>query len=98
MAGSSPELIKTALERGLRTELTDHLGYEKGCPDVSAFPNSRNGSTPKTVATQVGDVDLAVPRDRDGTFIPRLVPKGSRDDDPRHPAPSELHDRHRPVG
>src|SRR5690606_25154608 len=42
------------------------------------FPNSRNGSTPKTVASQAGDVDLAVPRDRDGSFTPRLVPKGSR--------------------
>jgi transposase-like protein len=62
----------------LQTELTSHLGYEKGSPDAALFSNSRNGSTPKTVATQVGDVDLAVPRDRDGSFVPRLVPKGSR--------------------
>jgi len=39
---------------------------------------SRGFSPPKTVTTQVGDVDLAVPRDRDGSFTPRLVPKGSR--------------------
>ena len=39
-------------------------------------PNSRNGTTPKTVASQVGDVELDVPRDRDGTFTPRLVPEG----------------------
>ena len=70
--------IKATLERGLHTELTDHLGYEKGAADASAFANSRNGTTPKTVATQVGDVDLAVPRDREGSFTPRLVPKGSR--------------------
>lgn len=76
--GFIPELIKATLERGLRTELTDHLGYEKGATDAAAFPNSRNGSTPKTVATQVGDVDLAIPRDRDGSFVPRLVPKGLR--------------------
>lgn len=76
--GFIPELIKATLERGLQTELTDHLGYEKGAPDASAHPNSRNGTTPKTVATQVGDVDLAVPRDREGSFTPRLVPKGSR--------------------
>jgi transposase-like protein len=76
--GFIPELIKTALERGLQTELTEHLGYEKGSPEAAVFPNSRNGSTPKTVATQVGDVDLAIPRDRDGSFVPRLVPKGSR--------------------
>lgn len=76
--GFIPALIKTALERGLQVELTDHLGYDKGAPDAAAFSNSRNGSTPKTVATQVGEVDLAVPRDRDGSFTPRLVPKGSR--------------------
>ena len=42
------------------------------------FPNSRNGTSAKTVATNVGDVELAIPRDRDGTFTPMLVPKGSR--------------------
>lgn len=76
--GFIPELIKATLERGLAAELSGHLGYEKGAPEASAFANSRNGSTPKTVATQVGDVDLAVPRDRDGSFTPRLVPKGTR--------------------
>lgn len=72
------ELIKATLERGLAVELTDHLGYEKGDPVASALSNSRNGTTPKTVATGAGDVDLAVPRDRDGSFTPRLVPKGER--------------------
>jgi len=65
-------------EQHLQTELSGHLGYEKGDPAASANPNSRNGSTPKTVASQVGDVELAIPRDRDGSFTPRLVPKGSR--------------------
>ena len=76
--GFIPAMIKAALERGLQAELTEHLGYAKGAPEASAVSNSRNGSTPKTVATQVGDVDLAVPRDREGSFTPRLVPKGSR--------------------
>lgn len=71
-------LIKAALERGLAAELSGHLGYEKGDPDAALFANSRNGTTPKTVASQVGDVPLDVPRDRDGTFSPRLVPKGAR--------------------
>ena len=71
-------LIKATLERGLQAELTSHLGYEKGAPEASAVSNSRNGTTPKTVGTQTGDVELAVPRDRDGTFTPVLVPKGSR--------------------
>lgn len=76
--GLIPGLIKAALERGLQAELSDHLGYEKGDPDAALFTNSRNGSTPKTVASQVGEVPLDVPRDRDGSFTPRLVPKGSR--------------------
>jgi len=76
--GLIPGLIKAALERGLQAELTDHLGYEKGSPEAPAFGNSRNGFTPKTVSTQVGDLELATPRDRDGSFTPRLVPKGSR--------------------
>src|SRR5207237_9059320 len=42
------------------------------------FPNSRNGTFPKTVATELGDVELAVPRDRQGTYAPMLVPKGAR--------------------
>ena len=60
----------------MQAELTDHVGYEKGDPEGRFFPNSRNGTTPKTVASEVGDIDLDVPRDRDGSFTPRLVPKG----------------------
>lgn len=76
--GFLPELVKAVLERGLAAELTGHLGYEKGDPAGRGSPNSRNGTTPKTVATEVGDVALDVPRDRDASFEPRLVPKGSR--------------------
>jgi putative transposase len=76
--GFIPGLIKAALERGLQAELTEHLGYERGAPEASLFANSRNGTTAKTVASQVGDVPLDVPRDREGSFTPRLVPKGSR--------------------
>ena len=76
--GFLPELVKAVLERGLRTELTEHLGYEKGDPAGRGSPNSRNGTSPKTLATEVGEVALAVPRDRAGSFEPRLVPKGSR--------------------
>jgi putative transposase len=76
--GFLPEFLKAVLERGLQAEQADHLGYEKGDPAGRGSPNSRNGSTPKTVASEVGDVALDVPRDRAGTFEPRLVPKGSR--------------------
>ncbi|MGH3308500.1 MAG: IS256 family transposase, partial [Nocardioides sp.] len=76
--GFIPGLVKAALERGLQAELTDHLGYERGAAEASGFDNSRNGSTAKRVATSVGDIELNTPRDREGSFTPRLVPKGSR--------------------
>ena len=76
--GLPPELVKAVLERGLQAELTDHLGYEKGDPAGRGSANSRNGTSPKTLASEVGPVPLAVPRDRAGSFEPRLVPKGSR--------------------
>ena len=60
----------------LRTPL--HLGYERGDPAGRGSGNSRNGTTPKTVASEVGDLALDIPRDRAGTFEPRLVPKGAR--------------------
>ncbi len=76
--GFLPEMIKAVLERGLEAELTDHLGYERGDPSGAGSGNSRNGSTPKTLLTEVGPVDLDTPRDRVGSFTPRLVPKGTR--------------------
>src|SRR4029079_18471232 len=74
--GFFQEMMKAVLERGLQAELSDHLGYEKGDPAGRGSPNSRNGSTPKTLSTEVGEVPLAVPRDRNSSFEPRLVPKG----------------------
>lgn len=76
--GFLPEMVKAVLERGLAAELTGHLGYDKGDPAGRGHPDSRNGTTPKTLETEVGRVPLAVPRDRDGSFEPRLVPKGAR--------------------
>lgn len=71
-------MLKAALERGLDAELTGHVGYERGTPEASQFANSRNGTSPKTVSTQIGDIDLDIPRDRAGTFTPMLVRKGQR--------------------
>lgn len=76
--GFLPELVKAVLERGLQSELAAHLGYEKGDPAGRGTSNSRNGTSGKTLATEVGPVPLEVPRDRDGSFEPRLVPKGVR--------------------
>ena len=71
-------MLKAVLERGLDVELTEHVGYDRGDPDAPHFANSRNGTTQKTIATEVGDVELDVPRDRNGSFTPMLVRKGQR--------------------
>ncbi|GGF04122.1 IS256 family transposase [Mycetocola zhadangensis] len=76
--GLVPGLIKAALERGLQAELSEHLHYDKGDPEARFYENSRNGTSAKTVASETGDILLAIPRDRDGSFTPKLVPKGSR--------------------
>jgi putative transposase len=68
---------KALLERALGAELTHHLGYPPGAK-AEAATNHRNGTTPKTVLTDEGAVDLDVPRDRAGTFEPVLIPKHER--------------------
>ena len=70
-------LTKKLLERALAEELTDHLGYERGDPAGRGSGNSRNGVSPKRVHTEIGTVDLEVPRDREASFEPRIVPKGT---------------------
>jgi len=77
-AGLFKQLKKALMERALGAELTHHLGYEKGDPAGRGSGNSRNGPSAKTVLTDDGEFDLSVPRDRAGTFEPRLVPKGER--------------------
>ena len=76
--GLLPALVKEALERGLAAELTEHLGYDRGEPTSQARGNARNGTTSKTVDSEVGPFEIEVPRDRVGTFTPRLVRKGQR--------------------
>lgn len=76
--GLLPALLKESLERGLAAELTEHLGYEKGEPTPVARGNARNGTTTKTIDSVVGPFEIEVPRDRAGTFTPRLVRKGQR--------------------
>ena len=71
-------MLKAALERGLEAELSEHVGYEAGAVDAAEYPNSRNGYYAKTVTSEVGDLELKIPRDRAGTFTPMLVGKGQR--------------------
>lgn len=75
--GLLSQVTKAVLERALDEELTDHLGYEKGDPAGRGSGNSRNGITPKRLQTDIGTIDLEVPRDRNGEFEPRIVPKGT---------------------
>jgi putative transposase len=76
--GLLAQLTKRLVESALEGELTDHLGYVKHDADGRDGGNSRNGRRSKTVLTEVGPVEIDVPRDRDGSFEPRIVPKRTR--------------------
>ena len=71
-------LTKTVLETALETELSEHLGYDKHDPAGRNRGNSRNGTRAKTVLTEIGPVEIAVPRDREGSFEPVIVRKRQR--------------------
>jgi putative transposase len=71
-------LTKTVLETALDAELTEHLGYDKHDPMGRNRGNSRNGIRSKTVLTEIGPVEIEVPRDRDGSFDPQIVRKRQR--------------------
>ena len=69
-------LLRESLQAASEEELTSHLGYEKH--QESENTNYRNGHSKKSLKTKYGQVDLAIPRDREGTFEPKLVPKRER--------------------
>jgi transposase-like protein len=73
--GLLQQLTKRLLESALEGEITDHLGYDKHDPAGKNGGNSRNGTRAKTVLTDVGPVEIIVPRDREGSFEPRIVKK-----------------------
>ncbi|GAB3795830.1 IS256 family transposase [Micromonospora zhanjiangensis] len=76
--GLLQQLTKRVIEAAMDGEITDHLGYEKHDPAGKDGGNSRNGSRAKTVLTDVGPVEIVVPRDRDGSFEPQIVKKRQR--------------------
>ncbi len=76
--GLLQQLTKRVLESALEGETTDHLGYDKGDPVGKNGGNSRNGVRAKTVLTDVGPVEIEVPRDRGGSFTPQIVGKRQR--------------------
>jgi putative transposase len=69
------ELFKEGVNQMLQAEMTDHLGYEKHSKDGENSGNSRNGDYPKTLKTNLGEIKINVPRDRNGEFDPKIVPK-----------------------
>jgi putative transposase len=71
--GRLAPLTKRVLETGLQVEMSQHLGSDKQAAEGRNSGDSRNGTRSKTVLTEVGPVELDVPRDRDGTFDPKTV-------------------------
>lgn len=76
--GVLTELTSRIMNRALEAEMTEHLGYERGDPAGWGSGNHRNGGYPKTVLTDAGGIPIRVPRDREGSFAPQLVPKYQR--------------------
>lgn len=76
--GVLKQLQKRLLEKALGAELTVHLGYDKHDPAGKNTGNSRNGTTPKTMKGEFGNLELETPRDRNGSFEPQIVAKGQR--------------------
>jgi len=76
--GLLKQLQKRLLEKAMGAELTVHLGYGKHDPAGRNSGNSRNGTSPKTLKGEFGNLELATPRDRNGSFEPQIVAKGQR--------------------
>src|SRR5215467_1280725 len=77
--GLLAQVTRAVLQAALEAEMADHhLGYDRGEPRPAGQGNERNGSSAKTVRTEIGEVALDVPRDRAGTFAPQIVPKHAR--------------------
>ena len=76
--GLLTDLMRHVLQRGLEVELSEHLGYERHAVEGRGSGISRNGSDPKTITTEVGEVEVLMPRDRAGTFEPVTIPKHQR--------------------
>jgi putative transposase len=76
--GLLSQLTKRLVERAMEVELTDHLGFERRQEPPGGAGNTRNGATSKTLVTEHGPVDVDTPRDRDGSFEPKIVRKRQR--------------------
>ena len=77
--GLMKQLSKALIERMMQAELTEQLGYEKSESGEKQTENRRNGKTAKTLRTDQGPMEIEVPRDRDGEFEPKVIPKHQRE-------------------
>src|SRR5690349_18478301 len=75
------DMTRAVINSAMGAELTHHLGYEQGEPAPAAQSNRRNGKSGKTVRTGHGEIAIEVPRDREGSYEPQLIPKHQRDFD-----------------
>ena len=73
------ELFADTMEDMLKAELDTELGYKKNIQESKSTDNRRNGSYPKKVTSNMGEIELNNPRDRKGEYEPELIPKGSHD-------------------
>lgn len=73
------EIFGPLFESMLQGELNNHLGYSPHSKESKSTTNRRNGYGNKSLITTRGEIDIEVPRDRDATFEPKLIPKRSRD-------------------
>ena len=76
--GLLKQLTKALIERAMNAELNHHLSYEKHAPEGRGSGNNRNGTSRKKVQGDFGAVEIEVPRDRNGTFEPKIIPKHER--------------------
>ena len=76
--GLLAQLTKRLVERAMDAELTDHVGYEPHCEPPGGAGNQRNWTSPKTLITEHGKVEIDAPRDRDGSFKRQIVRKRQR--------------------
>src|SRR3954466_9576354 len=76
--GLLKQLTKRLIERAMKAELTHQLGYEKNDRQGRGSGNSRNGKSRKKLKGNFGEIEIEVPRDRDGQFEPKIVPKHQR--------------------
>lgn len=75
MQNALKDIFGPMFEGLLKGELNNHLGYVSNSKEIKETTNRRNGSSPKTLKTSMGEIKIDAPRDRDGSFDPLIIPK-----------------------